>query len=307
MREKVVVLITSVSIVFLIVILFLSNVPKTIEITTFEKAYNMVQLDKSEQFEIPLLINIENSYVVDEKNIESICINNNLELVKLDLVKIIFQNEKINLNNKWFYKYSFILKPNLELNNDFSIEINDANLEISFKKGESIKIGIGSFSYYYFNSYKNDLSLSKLKGLVNDLKGKTLVGVLIGLKNNKNSNVVIKNIIPLDLNINISSDEITYLHDFNQGEDISDILGYKYNLYEKHLNSEVTIEVNDEVNLFIPLKYQEKTIVNKLGFLIEYEIGNKRYYMCIDDFIFFDSNDYIKYSNNFIIYKYENH
>lgn len=67
MREKVVVLITSVSIVFLIVILFLSNVPKTIEITTFEKAYNMVQLDKSEQFEIPLLINIENSYVVDEK------------------------------------------------------------------------------------------------------------------------------------------------------------------------------------------------------------------------------------------------
>src|SRR5690606_19154080 len=95
---------------------------------------------------------------------------------------------------------------------------------------------------------------------------------------------------------------------FNQGKDINEILGYSYNLYNINNNIDLNLEFSESLNVFVPLKYKSDILLNKLGFLIEYEINNEIKYLVIDDFNFFETYFLsIKKINNLKIYTYENY
>lgn len=306
MRKKFFYFFCGLSILVLLVIIITKNVPQLLEVTTFKKAYNMVLVNEDESLEIPLFISNTNSYFTEKANIESIIISNNDETLKFNLESINENKEKILLKDKWFFKYVYKLKPIIDKTVDITLEMKNAKLEISFKRGTNSSIAIGSLCIYSFNNTSENLSIIKLKGLVNDFDGNKLVGVLMGLKNNTKEDLIIKNIYPLDININASYAEIIELNDFNQKENISYILGYNYKLYENIENDNLEISLSDEIKLFIPIKYKDRITVNKVGFLIEYVMNNELHYYIIDDFLFFDSNDYlISDIRGLVFYTYE--
>lgn len=308
MRNKIIGISIALSIFLILVIILIKQVPKTIELTTFEKAYNIVQLSDEETIEIPVYINYLDSYLVKKENIANANINNNEDSLSFTVEEINSIDDVTYLKNKKFYKYIFKLKPNINLDGNFTLEMNNAYLELNYEQGVNMKIGIGSFSYYYYNTQASALSVKQLKGLINTYEDKTLVGVLIGLKNSSNEGIKIKNIIPLDLNVNAALDEAVLNKEFNQGDDIDDILGYQYSIFGNVTKNDVEIAVEDETSLFIPLKYIKNVLLNKIGFLIEYEEADVIKYLCIDDFIFFDTSLYsIKRINNLKYYTYENY
>lgn len=293
MRKIFIYAISGISILVLVIMIIVKKVPKTIEVTTFKKAYNMVLVSDDEYLEIPIFISNKNSFFTEKENIESIIISNNDESLKFNLDSISECSEKIHLKDKWFFKYIYKLKPIIDKTVDFTLEIINAKLEIDFKRGTNASISIGSLSIYAYNNTSDVIAISKLKGLVNEVDANTLVGILIGIKNTSNKDLKIKNIYPLDANIIASYNEIIELNDFNQKESISKIVGYDYKLYENIYNDDLDVGLNDEIKLFIPLKYMDKLIVNKVGFLLEFEYDMQIQYFLIDDFLFFDSNDYL--------------
>ena len=306
MRNKIIGISIGISVIFILVIIIIKQVPRTIELTTFEKAYNIVQLSDEEVVEVPIYINYFDSYLVKKDNLANANINNNEDNLSFTVEDIINIEDITYLKNKKFYKYIFKLKPNIKLENDFILEMSNSYLELNYEQGVNVKICIGSFSYYYYSTSDSTLSVKQLKGLINTYEDKTLVGVLIGLKTSSNEEVRIKNIISLDLNVKASLDEIVLNKEFNQGDSINDLLGYDPFTQKESKNLNLVVE--KEVSLFIPLKYQKNVLLNKLGFLIEYEEAGITKYLCIDDFIFFDTSLYsVKRINNLKYYTYENY
>lgn len=308
MRNKIIGISIFISIIMILVIVLIKQVPKTIELTTFEKAYNIVQLSDEETIEIPLYINYLDSYLVKKENLANANINNNEDSLSFTLEDITAIDDVTYLKNKKFYKYIFKLKPNINLDTDFTLEMENSYLELNYEQGVNVKIGIGSFCYYYYKTEASALAVKQLKGLINTYEDKTLVGVLIGLKNSSSTEIKIKKIIPLDLNVNASLDEIVLNKEFNQGVEIDDLLGYQYNPLGSGTTEDIEIVVKDETSLFIPLKYIKNVLLNKIGFLIEYEENGVIQHLCIDDFIFFDTTLYsVKRINNLKYYTYENY
>ena len=308
MKNKIIIGIIALSFIALVVIILSSKVPKSIDITTFESAYNVVQFSDEENIEIPIFISMEDSYIINKDNVISSKIKNDQDSIAFNINRIVDTEEKALIKNKRFHKYILILNPVLKLEDDFTLEIDNAILEINYSQGINININIGSFSYYYYSTSGNDLSISKLKGLVNTYTDKLLVGVQIGLKSNTDDVIKITNIKALDTNVILAKSSIVLNKDFTQGAKIDDFLGYTYDPYGDFEDRDFNIILDKEYNLFIPLKYKKDILLNKLGFLIEYEINGVTKYFCIDDFIFFNTNLYSeKRINNLKLYTYENY
>jgi len=307
-KKKLIVGIAIVSIIFLVIIILIKQVPKTIELTTFEKAYNIVQQSTEECIEIPIYINYLDSYLVKKENIDNLSIKTNDEKLAFTVNKIKPTEAKTVLKKKVFYEYVFILNPSITLEDDFHIEMENAYLEINYVQGVKVLVKIGSFSYYFYNNDDSTLSVKQLKGLVNTYEDKTLVGITLGLKNNHANKITIKDIIPLDRNVDAALAEITFDKDYNQGDSIDQILGYKYDLYKENQINTFNLEIEDELNIFIPIKYKQDILLNKLGFLVMYEINEELRYLCIDDFTFFNTSLYsLKRINNLKFHVYENY
>jgi len=305
-KTKYIKIILLISLVFLVVLLLVRKIPNTIEIVMVTKGYNFVQVERDETFEISFFISTKNSNFSNQNNIKSIAITDEINYLKFKLEDIILSEEKVYLKNKWYYNVLFSLKPLIEVTNNFTLEMIDAYLEIAFKNDSYAKLSIGSFSYYLFQENSQNLSITKLKGLVNTFNNnKRLVGVLIGIKNNTNKQIKITNIYPLDLNIKVAYKDIIKCNDFIQGETIKEILGYDYNLFEIEENVKLNLCVDDEIRIFIPLKYIKDIVINKMGFLIEYELDKETFYYCLDDFLFFESNDYLVNLKWLKFYTYE--
>lgn len=308
MKNKVIAVVSILSIVLLLIIILIKQVPKTVQVTTFERAYNIVKFSEEEFIEIPIYVNYLDAYLVKKDNITSININNEEESLAFKVDKISNTEEAVYLKNKKFYKYIFTLMPTIDLEEDFSIEINDAKLEINYLQGITVNLQIGSLSYYFYQNDDSSVTLNHLKGLINTYDDKVLVGVNIGLKNNTNKNIIINNITPLDLNLEAAVDEILINRTFDQGKKIDELLGYNYQLYNLSNTSNINIELDEEINIFVPLKYKSNILLNKTGFLVEYEVDGIIKYLCIDDFLFFETSLYsLNKINSLKYHTYENY
>lgn len=308
MKTKIVLTFIGVSVLTILIVIFVRKIPKTIEVTTFEKSHSFIQANDDELFELALFFNKPTNYLVDKDNVTSVNLKNNEEIFKFNLVKVEYTSETLSLKDSIYYKYNFYLTPTLKLEDDFSFEITNCLLDLTYKQGVNLSIGIGSFSYYYFKDNSADIRLTKLNGLINDFDEKTLVGINLSLSSNEEKEIKINKIQVLDLNVAISSNDIKSNINFTQGEDINSVLGYNYDLFSLTQEEDLNLSFENNINLFIPLKYRDKLYTNKVGLKIEYEINGEIKYFWIDDFTFFETKIYTKYQiNNLKYYLYENY
>lgn len=300
------------SLIVVIIIAIIFKPQNTIELTTFPQAYNIVSLlDEKDHLSINLYINQRDSYLINCDNISYAYINDKQNnQLKLKINRIEATGEYLQTNRKKYYGYQFRFEVPINVTSELTLTLKEANLILEYIQGIKVEIGIGSFSYYKVPNYGGEeITINKLKGVVNEIEGsKTLVGLGLGIKNHMNQPVIIKRIIPLDVNIFVSSQDYQEIDSFETTNDISNLLGYRYDVNYQKNSDNLNLEIKDEGFYLFPLKYIKNIMINKLGFIIEYEVDTEIKRLYYDDFTFFSTNQQLESNiNQLVFYRYENY
>jgi hypothetical protein len=295
------------------IILLLNKQETTFTLTTFPQSYNLVcPYSEKEEMEIELYLNRNDAFILENKALVSayICDEKKENTLPLQLMEINKTGGEINFKDEIYFSYEFRFELNFPVENDFEFLLTEAYLNLEYRYGE-IMVHIGSFSFYKIPSFgSEDLYISRLQGIVNELsETKTLVGVVMSFRSKVNSEIIIKDILPLDINLHPSLNDILYLDDrtIKSSEPIDDLLGTYDPLIIDSRKAEIKIN-QEEVRFLLPLKYQEILPVNRVGFLVEYEIGGEERKFYYNEFTFFSDHEYSKKQLNTLLFQtYENY
>lgn len=300
------------SLVVVIIIAIAFKPQKMIELTTFPQAYNIVSLvDEQDQLAIDLYINHKDSYLINHDNIShAYLLDKQNNQLKLKIVRIDATGEYLNTNHKKYYGYQFHFEIPINATSELTFTMEEANLILEYIQGTNIDIRIGSFCYYKVLKFGGDeITINKLKGVVNEIDGKkTLVGLGIGIKNHLSEHTIIKKIIPLDVNVFVSYQDYQEIKNFEPTSNISELLGYHYDVNFQEKSDCLNLEIDDEGFYLFPLKYTNTITINKLGFIVEYEVDKEIKRLYYDDFTFFNTNQsFESIINQLVFYHYENY
>lgn len=297
-----------------IIFLFVIKKDDSFDVTLFKKSYSLVSNDNSNSYlEVLFYVSDKNvSFVRSDKiSYSSISDKNKDNLIELKPINVIDRKYTQVIKDKKFHLYSFVFLPVTKANDEFVFELSEAYLNINNSDNEyQFLIGSLYMRKVPFYGSKDEVSLSNLKALVGYLdKNKTIIGIGIELNNFSNKNIVIKNFELLRSGLCASNkDIIVNPKEYDYNQDIDDLLGYQYNIFETGIidtafNEE--IESNSKKKFFIPLKYQNYYSVNSLGMIITYEVNNDLRKMYIDEFVFFKDNSIVTRYDEVILYTYD--
>lgn len=300
---------------------YYSKRDNTIKLTIVKNAYSYLSTyDEVDELVLPIFINNKNNNYLIKENINNASITDEEEenILKLNVQSIEKYNYETIINNEKFYCYLYKFNILNNSKNDSDININKAYLKLDYNN-EVVKINIGSLSskkILSFNENNNIISITNLKGIINDVKyqnqnRKDILAIAIGIKNNSNNNIIIKSIKPLDCNYKESLNEIKVLKELpSSNGNINDILGYdyKYNdITEEEIKGDFLINKNEKEILLLPLKKISAYCSNCFGLEIEFVFEGKEdeiYKVYVDDFLFYTTKNIYE---EFDILTYENY
>lgn len=314
--KKLGIIIGTISAILIIVIVLIIFVPqaKALDYTSFPKNYNYLENEGKIEIDFPIFYSKKDNLLTKKENINEVLLTSKDEntIVPLTVLNITYQEEAV-LKNKTFHKYLYKFSFKAQELNDHTILIPDAYLNIVYKDTKALKLPLGSFSYYQeesFNLNNNDLRLTYLKGIVNEIDDdKRLVAIDLKLANNTNKTLVIKNFQIYDQSLNVSHSLIKEVDgDLVNNELISNVIS-NYN-YQEIDTSSYTLELApyEEKHLLIPLVYKDNIIVNEFALRIDYlkEEEENSYYL--GKFLFFEETRYTeKELAKMQVYRYDYH
>jgi len=297
--------------VFILLVVFTKD--NKFYVTTIKKSHCYInKVSETQDFEIDVYITDKGSYMLDQNYIGNCYLSDDEQNLEIKIKDIREQNEILKINDVKYYLYVFNFEIPFMTESECEFNLKEAEVEINYPS-DKLKLSIGNFYYLKvedYGEYNNYLSVSKIKPIVNNVNNnKTLVGLDIAFLNNSNESLIIKNIKVLSSNITISNDEITVLdQEISSGDDISDILGYKYDYKIKDENYNFkTIDLiqNEKKEYLIPIKYINDYVVDKAGVLIEYEYLGNSYKLYYDEILFFQTTNFKISINELEINGYE--
>ena len=298
----------------LLMVMFVDKKSASYKVTTIKTAYNITStIDEKDEIVIPIYSNSKKTDLIDVKKVANcyICDLDEENSFLLSLNHIDPGDGVLRINQEDFYENNYYFSIENGINSEYSVSLEKAYLKIILKERE-IKMCIGSLSYYKILSYGdayNWLDLVSLKAIVNELdEEKSIVGVVMGLRNNSNKNITINDINVLDINLKASTSEIKVIDEVpKSSDDISQLLGYRYN--PKEITSsdllDIVINGNDTIYLLVPIKKIGEIYTNRFGLQINYLHLDEEQIYYLDDFLYFKSNRNLKY-DDFDIIIYEN-
>lgn len=286
-------------IAFIVVVTIISVFTKKKEefyLTIVPKSYCFVTDNKvDKELEAMVYVTNKESFITDKDQITNAYIEsrNRLDKLKIYLKSISDCNITKVINKKIYYLFSFVFTlPQVDATN-YDLCINDAILLLECINDE-IEIKLGSFYYYkipYFGDESENLSISKLKGIVNYVNAnKTLVGLVLGLRNNSKDDITITSIDIFDKTIHPSMSDIKLIDDdVSSSDNLSGLLGYEYNIYKEEDKEakDIVIYKDETVNYLIPLKYINDYIIDSASMVINYQVNNKDYSYYLDNITLF--------------------
>lgn len=271
------------------------NFVESFNIITFKKAYSIIMdSNKDNLLEILLFINNKNVSFLDKDKLENIYIADENEdiLVKFLPVNIVDREYMQEIKGSNYNLYSYIFRFSDEIENSQELSIDKAYFNVTCCDND-MKIEIGSFYLFnipYYGS-TNDISISRLKPLVNKINNnETLLGFGIEINNKEKEEIVINNIKLLNNSVIASLNDIISINDFNTNDNIKDVLGYDFDYKKTDLiTNNINIEIDKETKsyLFVPLKYIYDYVINSLAIEITYLINETEYKIYLDQFTFF--------------------
>lgn len=297
-------------------LLFINN-NKELLITTFKKSYSIVsKIDEKDKIEILIYINNKNASLLDKGKIVKSYISSEDAVINLKIDKVTDLNYMQMIKENKFNLYSFVFDIEFNSNNEYSVFINNAILNIELIES-SYNLNIGTLSYnkvLFYGDIDNSVSVSQIIPIINKLDvNDSILGIGLKIRNFSKNNIIIKDIEFLDYNIKPSLYEIKEV-DISEinNKNISEILGYSYNYnYQDNITNDkiiIYVEEGNEYEFLLPIKYKKTYPIDSFGMAITFSYegtGNKEYKYYFDDYVFFKSN-YITYKNDdIIINKYE--
>jgi len=312
--KKLWIIIGTISIILMIIILLIVFVPKpqALDYTSFPKNYNYLENEGNIEIDFPVFYSEKENILIQKENVNDSLLTSKDEstIVPLNIESITYQ-EAIVLKEKTFYKYLYKFSFKVKELNDYTILIPDAYLKIIYKDTKALKLHLGSFSYYQeesFNTSNNDLRITYLKGIVNEISGeKRVVAIDLKIANNTNKTLVLKSMNIYDQNINVShslTKEIDY--DLASNELISNVVD-NYNYREIDTSSySLELEPYEEKHLIIPLGYKDDVVANEFAFRIDYLKDEEENSYYLGKFLFFEETRYTENElAKMIVYRYD--
>ena len=296
----------------MIVILALDK-PKNIVVTTLKTPYNiMSEINEdylseknNDSFCIKLYVNQERTYYTNIDKIVNSEIEGDNSIYHLKIEDIIKTEYSYILFNDKYYQYNYYFTFDFKFDDNYIDEIKDAKLKMTFSNGIISTLSIGSFSFYKYkdNLSEDSLFLASIK-IIHDDK---ITGLMLGIRNFSNKDIVINKVDCLDANIKKLNAIMEVESDANLKED--DIKMY-YNTYPNVIdnNTSITICKNDIKYFVIPIIYEDDELdilPGSFGFKVHFIIDGVEidYYiskMLLFDYIFNVNEDEL------IFYEYEN-
>lgn len=284
-----------------LIIMSIIRKPKQIKMTTVKESYNCLA-SKNEDYvlDINILINQKNSYITNLKEINHAYIGNDDDLYKVE-VKAIEYGYKTKIEVEEYHLYSF----NIHLNLEFDIEIENAAFIVYYLNQKEIAIDIGSISLYkVVNDDYYDLSITNLKGIINEIANKkTLVGIVFEIKNNTNETLIINNIFLFNINTFITGIYEIGDKEIGYTDNISNIIDKEYHLDDKEIT--VNKEVESTKKYILTLGYKNHYQIPNLGFKIDYSVKSFNREYVFTSFTFFNDHRRNIPINELEFYMYE--
>lgn len=289
-------------------IVLINKKKEIITLTTFPEAYCFVsEYQETEDFEIGIIVDSKDAYFTNLDNIAACSLSDSKDEceLQLHLLSIEKSEEQLEIDKKTFYRYQFHFAIDFFTEDNFVLEMEEAILKLNLVQSEILKLHIGSFSLYKIPNYeRDDLTISRLKGVVNTVNGeKTLVALAMEIRNISNDAISIRGLQPLALN---TMSEENYLVDnlsFHSGMQLDTLLTNATFVDEEHI-----LGVGECQSFLFPLSYQKPVILNRIGFRIDYLKGSQEKYLYFNEFTFYNT---YHYSETALIkleyYTYENY
>lgn len=312
--KKLWIIIGTISITLMVIVLLIVFVPKSqaLDYTSFPKNYNYLENDGDIEIEFPIFYSEKENILIQKENVNDSLLTSKDEsiIVPLNIESITYQ-EAIVLKEKTFYKYLYKFTFKAKELNDHTILIPDAYLKIIYKDTKALKFHLGSFSYYQeesFNTSNNDLRITYLKGIVNEINGeKRVVAIDLKIANNTNKTLVLNSMNIYDQNINVSHSLIKEVdYDLASNELISNVIAnYSYREIDTSSYS-LELEPYEEKHLVIPLGYKDDVVVNEFAFRISYLKDEEENSYYLGKFLFFEETRYTENElAKMIVYRYD--
>ena len=260
------------------------------KILSIRKEYSVVSQESNKDIEIPLYFDKKNSFLTKEKSIKSVFIEDdtNSYLMTLNSIK---QTGRIEYERTKYYGFFFNLSFDQYDYFEDVVFIKDGKLKFKYQNGEEMSFRIGNIELYLNTKEDNsNIQLMALESVFNTVDDKeTIVGLNISLRNDNNVPIKIESIKTLNKYY-----ELDYLNYETVTLDYKANLKDRYNDYSNKAISinetskmDITINSNESMSIFIPLKYLNGIrSINTLGLFITYRKGNVSYLKVVDSFTF---------------------
>lgn len=284
-----------------IVILALTNNTK-MSFYSVKKHYSVLT-EEYPDLELIVYSNTDQNEYLNLEKIRKCSLYNEIDYYDVTLSSIELLNSKKTIDENEYYQYKLNIKLNFVI--EKMLLINNAKLEINYSSNEKMIINVGNICFDK-PLKDNYLSIDKVQGICNDLGNlESLTAVKISVSNNLDKTIVIKSIKTISSSIKVNNDYILvkdYDTSIDHNTHTSQLLGTNYNLYVESKNSFEPIELtkNTEKDIIVPLTYKEKEFVDHMGFVIELEIENEKYYQIINPYTLFSSSNV-----SYALYEYE--
>ena len=308
-RSKSVILITLIvlSIIGLILGLYLIlSKFDDINIMSVQNEYNLVINSNDDSMSVPIYFSNKKSFLTNKKSIEKVELINdqNTMLVSLDSIEY---TETIKYDEQKFYEFIFNIK--FDQYDDFNepLFMSGVVLKATYTNGEDIDYQIGNLNIYINkNEIENSMTVRRLYAVTNDVSlTETIVGINFSFYNPTDKDITINSI--KTKNKFYELDYMNYKDDLIGSKEALTSVFDNYSYTAKQIENgqmSLTIKPNEEVSLFIPLKYLNGIkYLDRLPFFIEYEIDSVNKKMVIDDFQFMKKK-YIVFDNGISKYVY---
>jgi len=258
-------------------------------ILTAPKIYSIYHSDDLETIEIEILTNQTDHFYFDKDYINNLSIENEEYTFPVTLLDVISKNETIIFEDNPYQSVTLKLRTEL-FSTDLLVQIEQANLSITYLNGENISLFIGEFNYLFKGEVRTELALQELSATYEEVDGvQTVGGVNLSLRNRSEQ---LLEIVDIEL---VASGVVTNLGMMQKREaclynmTVSDCLyidAYSFHIEPVDTILHETVLSNHTWNGYIPLSYVDYPYIDEFAIIITYKMNGTLYQFVLDDFPF---------------------
>lgn len=285
---------------FLCIILIITSIVKKevdTKIIMNPQYISMYHTDDLESFKISVLTTTPEIHHFQSENVSFVNVENDQETVSLKLKEINTYDDQYQYHEQEYYVVDFIFELPFKLENR-EIQINDANIKITYANGDHLKLYIGEFNYIFKTPSVEDIILSNLSATyqyIDDVE--TVSGVNISLSNITDSNITIIDIDLLSTNVHMNFGKAVEREECYYKDEVSFCLGEEVYDFEEILEQPQSFlhRSGNTIDLYIPMVYLDDSVfLYRFPIIVTYMIQGEMKELVIDDFPFMNKGIYLE-------------